>query len=177
MKTARIVIYIALALSIGVAALAQHNGETTLIPSTSRSRMREPLNPEHPGLKSETWATHSRFVRNISFLRRVAGPWTMRREGIASSAVLLRKTLRRSAWRYRGNGKFAFRDVSVGSSNCCLNLGFTWMSICFKRPSPVLMNPCGVRAFTTRILPAPASWITSPTTNRDFPSCTITISS
>ena len=29
MKTARIVIYIALTLSIGVAALAQHNGQTT----------------------------------------------------------------------------------------------------------------------------------------------------
>ena len=29
----RIVIYIALALSIGVAALAQHNGQTTLIPA------------------------------------------------------------------------------------------------------------------------------------------------
>jgi hypothetical protein len=70
MRTTRIVIYIALALSIGVAALAQHNGQTTLIPSTSMSqgdRTREPLNPEHPGLKSETWATHSRFVRNISF--------------------------------------------------------------------------------------------------------------
>jgi hypothetical protein len=63
MKTARIVIYIALTLSIGVAALAQHNGQTT-ISSTSRSqgdRTREPLNPEHPGLKSESSATHSRF--------------------------------------------------------------------------------------------------------------------
>jgi hypothetical protein len=35
------------------------------------------------------------------------------------------------------------------------------MSICFKRPSPLLINPCGVRAFTTRILPATASWISS----------------
>jgi hypothetical protein len=37
MKTARIVIYIALALSIGVAALAQHKGQTNRIPNTSRS--------------------------------------------------------------------------------------------------------------------------------------------
>jgi hypothetical protein len=35
MRTARIVIYIVLALSIGAAALAQHNGQTNLTSSTS----------------------------------------------------------------------------------------------------------------------------------------------
>lgn len=37
MRATRIVIYIALALSIGAAALAQRNGQTNLIPSTLRS--------------------------------------------------------------------------------------------------------------------------------------------
>jgi succinate dehydrogenase/fumarate reductase flavoprotein subunit len=54
MRTAlRIVIYIALALSIGAAALAQHNGQTNH------------LRTEHPGLKNETWATHSQVARRI----------------------------------------------------------------------------------------------------------------
>ena len=90
----RIVIYIALALSIGAAALAQPTEQTTLSPAprgrkvTGHERTAE---PEHPGLKSETWATAQGSSGTFHFLRCVAGPWTMRREGSASSAVLLKK--------------------------------------------------------------------------------------